>query len=108
MTKLHQIKASVLQGSVLGPMLYIIFSLGLPDTRNVLIGTFADDTAILAVDVDETLVGVSCKLQYSLNEISKWLQDSRIKINESKSIPITFTIKRETCPGVVLNPAKIP
>ena len=43
---LFPIKSGV-QGSVLGPLLYILFTSDLPQAPNVTIGTFADDTAIL-------------------------------------------------------------
>ena len=47
-TNLFQIKAGVPQGSVLGPILYLLFTYDLPISNNVVIGTFADGTAILA------------------------------------------------------------
>jgi len=44
---LFPIKSGVPQGSVLGPLLYILFTSDLSQAPNVTIGTFADDTAIL-------------------------------------------------------------
>ena len=48
-TTLLQINAGVPQGSVLGPILYLLFTYDLPVSNNVAIDTFADDTAILQV-----------------------------------------------------------
>lgn len=47
---LQEIYAGVPQGSVLGPTLYLLFTSDLPVTEGAKVGTFADDTAILAVD----------------------------------------------------------
>ena len=44
---LFPIKSGVPQESVLGPLLYILFTADLPQVPNVTVGTFADDTAIL-------------------------------------------------------------
>lgn len=42
-------------------------------------------------------------LQNSLDLVSKWLKDWRIKANETKSIQVSFTNIKETCPPVNLN-----
>ena len=89
----------------MGPILYILFTADLPVSSDVLIGTFADDTAALAVDLDPKKA--SAKLQNSLNEITAWLQKWRIKPNESKSIQVTFTTRKDTCPPVQINGSQI-
>ena len=82
----------------MGPILYILFTSNLPVSSDVLIGTFADDTAPKKA---------SAKLQNSLNEITAWLQKWRLKPNESKSIQVTFTTRKDTCPPVRINGSQI-
>lgn len=51
-TKLHKIKVGVSQDSVLEPTLYFLYTISLPTTESTIIGTFADDTIVLAIHED--------------------------------------------------------
>ena len=103
---LFPIKSGVPQGSVLGQMLYLLFTSDLPQAPNVTIGTFSDDTVILTYHND-VLHASSCLQEY-LNTLQSWLQTWKIKINESKSTYLTFTLRNEPSPPIYLNNAEIP
>jgi hypothetical protein len=100
-TDLFPILSGVPQGSVLGPVLYLLYTSDMPITNQTMIATFADDTAILASHANPTKA--TCNLQRHLDELQLWLKTWRIKVNESKSAHITFTNRKETCPPVSLN-----
>lgn len=100
-SELKSVKSGVPQGSVLGPTLYLIYTNDIPKHKGTTVATYADDTAILAVDTDPTKA--SRKLQKSLDKISKWLSIWRVTPNSSKSVHITFTRRRATCPSVNMN-----
>jgi len=105
-SSLRQILAGVLQGSVLGPLLYLIYTADLPTLVNSTTATFADDTAILTVHEDPTMA--VHRLQMHLNKIQSWLKTWRMKVNEAKSVQVTFTLNKMTCPPIKLNNDHLP
>lgn len=106
-SRLHKCLAGVPQGSVLGPVLYNIFTCDLPQISSMVsIATFADDTAFLSCDKDPT--AASRQLQNQLNETHIWLRKWRIRVSAPKSNHITFTLRKGTCPPVKLGNIELP
>jgi hypothetical protein len=99
-TSLHSIHSGVPQGSVLGSMLYLLYTADLPTSTDTtcLTAAFADDTAILASHENPNTA--SHILQNDLYRIQEWLQKWQIKANESKSVHITFANRMGNCPPV--------
>ena len=79
-----QIHSGVPQGSILGPLLYILYTSDLPTTRDTTIGTFADDTAIFVTHVDPTTA--SRNLQEHLNTVENWLKKMENKSERNQVI----------------------
>jgi hypothetical protein len=69
-TTLRKIEPGVPQGSVLGQILYLIYTSDLPTSDNTAYATFADDTAILATHEDPAIASI--KLQVTINKIDDW------------------------------------
>jgi hypothetical protein len=67
--------------------------------------TFSNDTAVLATDSDPTIA--SHKLQTNLLAIQNWLKKWRMKAGP-KSVHVTFTTRKETCPPVHINNVQLP
>jgi hypothetical protein len=102
---LFPVKSGVPQGSVLGPLLYILFTSDLPQAPNVTIGTFADDTAILTSHTN--VLRASTTLQEYLHIFNRWLQKWKIKVNETKSSYLTFTLRNDPSTPIYLNEVEI-
>jgi hypothetical protein len=69
--RLYTIQSGVPQCSILGPILYSIFTADLPKTEQKLTATYVDATAILASR--QNPITASRKLQTHLNQFEKWL-----------------------------------
>ncbi|KAI5739282.1 hypothetical protein M8J77_017278 [Diaphorina citri] len=105
-SKLMSVNAGVPQGSVLGPMLYLLFTSDIPENSRNTIATFADDTAFLTVG-DNTQDNAA-ELNVTISEFHRWTNVWRIKLNESKSVHIDFTNRNLPYMPVYLNNVVIP
>jgi hypothetical protein len=81
----------------LGPLLYTLFTADIPQQHSTIISTYADDTAVLSLHAN--LNTATTNLQTHHDSIANWTSRWRLKINESKSTHVTFTLRK----GSVLN-----
>lgn len=103
---LIEIKAGIPQGSVLGPILYTLYTADMPINLSVTLATYADDTAIIAANDYPQLASVA--IQNELNVLDKLFKRWNIKINSEKSSHITFSLRRGECSSVNINNEVIP
>jgi Reverse transcriptase (RNA-dependent DNA polymerase)/Endonuclease-reverse transcriptase len=86
------IEAGVPQGSLLAPTLFSIYINDIPRTPYVMLGVYADDTALIAQSWQSLQ---ACKyLQRALASYESWCEDWRVKVNVSKSNAVLFTKQR--------------
>jgi hypothetical protein len=103
---LFPIKSAVPQGSVLRTLLYLLFTSDLPQALGVKIGTFTSGTVILTRHTG--VLRASSILQEDLRILHIWLKKCKMKVNETKSVYITFTLRSDLIPSIYLNGVEIP
>ncbi len=83
-SKPMEISHGVPQGSILGPLLFIMFVNDLPKSiRKCKIALYADDTVLMCPG--KTATEVQEILQDDLNRAQKWLKDNRLHLNTKKT-----------------------
>ena len=73
------VEAGVPQGSILGPLLFLIYINDLPDNLSTNVKLFADDTLLFSVVHD--IATSSCELSYNLNRVREWALQWKMSFN---------------------------
>ena len=87
-SSLQLVNAGVPQGSILGPLLFIIFMNDLPDSISEKITIYADDTnVVVGADSPREL---ESKITAVLIQLAKWYSNNQLVINVKKTNIILF------------------
>ena len=94
---MHEIKSGVPQGSVLGPILFLLY---INDLSNALLckpRLFADDTLLLYSSDNLNKLEALCNNELLL--VKRWIDANKLKINTSKSqaIIINYKLRSPRC-----------
>ena len=102
--KINNLKSSdskithgVPQGSILGPLLFLLFINDIPDSiEDADVTLYADDTTVGVSNIN--LFEVIEQSSAVLNRVSNWFNTNRLCLNEEKSIHMLFTLKSHDLP----------
>jgi len=90
-SSMKAIDISILQGSILGPILFLCFINDLHHVTNLLTLLFADDTAGLKAGHD--LKQLITEVNVEINKIANWFRANKMAVNISKTKYIIFKNK---------------
>ena len=88
------VPADVPQGSVLGLLLFLIYTIDLPHACTapyVICSQFADDTALISTAEDESTA--TKNLQTAITAAGKWLKAWHLLVNVSKTVTMKFSVR---------------
>ena len=91
------------QGSILGPLFFILFINDLPLHVKSQVDLYADDTTLTASAHFDDLSGLKLSLNNSANEIRQWADSNNSQVNESKSKNTLVNVKSATLLGLTID-----
>ena len=91
---INNIACCVPQGSVLGPLLLVLYINDLPNISNSFKPVlFADDTNLIFSD--KSITYLKTNIQLNLNKRFDWLSINKLSLNVSKSSLLLFNIRNK-------------
>jgi len=88
LSDLAEILAGVPQGSILGPLLFLIYVNDFPCSTKFKSFLFADDTSLFMSG--KSLADLQIKVQTELNKVKNWFEANRMQLNGKKTRYIIF------------------
>lgn len=93
------VKTGVPQGSILGPILFLLYINDLPKVVKHLVNLFADDNSlVIRAETNEEL---ETEISMSIETLNDWYTSNNLKLNIDKTNLLKFSLRKE--PPLVVN-----
>lgn len=97
----HPVSAGVLQGSILGPLLFNIFINDILIVNDFFLALYADDTSLISSSWQDKLLVL--RLQIYLDKVIEYFKDWKLTVNPAKTQPIFFNRWKPAASGLRLS-----
>ena len=109
-SSLANVEAEVSQGSILGPLLFLIYINNSPDNLSTNVKLFADNTSLFSVVHDIAIS--SCELNYDLNRVREWALQWKMSFNPEPSkhaqeVIFTRKLQKSNYPSLYFNDSPV-
>ena len=109
-SSLANVEAEVSQGSILGPLLFLIYINNSPDNLSTNVKLFADNTSLFSVVHDIAIS--SCELNYDLNRVREWALQWKMSFNPEPSkhaqeVIFTHKLQKSNYPSLYFNDSPV-
>ena len=92
LSEAKEISCGAPQGSILGPLLFLLYVNDMPETLKCKLLLYADDSAILVSGKDTVYIEET--LSKEINLVRDWLSDNKLSLHLRKTQSILFGTKR--------------
>ena len=91
----ENVKTGVPQGSVLGPLFFLVYINNLQNNTTLNVINFADDRLLYTTFKKNTYKRDNEYLNSQLKNVSRWLIDNRLKLNLNKTSTCSSTLAKK-------------
>ncbi len=99
------ISAGVPQGSVLGPLLFLVYVNDIAESLTSITRLFADDSSLAVSDSDSTFIENT--LNADLQSITNWSKQWLVQFNPNKTEAIFFSLSQRPRPSLYFNDTQL-
>ena len=90
---IKKVVCGVPQGSILGPLLFLVYINDLPAVTSLSVKLFADDACLLKHDKDS--VALQHIVNAELEKVNDWMKINKLSINGTKTSYMVFTKRKK-------------
>lgn len=101
LSSVKSVNIGVGQGTILGPLIFLLYINDLPDNMSAMTMLYADDSSFIndGVHCEEVFVSANETQEHALN----WFTSNKLSLNTEKTKTVVFSLNRQLCNNLLYN-----